>query len=73
MEKWRLPTIDMELCDGCGLCVTYCPTHAVALIKDRPVITRIDDCTYCGLCEESCPKNAIALHYEIVLRPSDKF
>jgi NAD-dependent dihydropyrimidine dehydrogenase PreA subunit len=72
MDKWSLPTIDMELCNGCGLCVTYCPVSAVALVDGRPVITHPEDCAYCGLCEESCPQDAISLHYEIVLRPSDQ-
>jgi 4Fe-4S ferredoxin len=79
-----LPTIDMALCTGCGLCVDQCPTRAVEMgaravelgdarsMNDilRPVIVRPGDCVYCGLCEEMCPEGAIALSYEIVL--SDK-
>ena len=72
MEDWSLPTIDMVLCNGCGLCITYCPANAVELINSRPVITRPLDCAYCGLCEESCPQNAIALQYEIVFGSADQ-
>ena len=66
MVEWALPTIDMALCNGCGICVTQCPTHAVELAEQRPAIVRPEDCAYCGLCEEICPEGAIALAYEIV-------
>jgi len=61
-----LPRINMDLCRGCGTCVSTCPAEAVALINGRPVIVRPDDCVYCGDCEELCPQGAISLPYEIV-------
>ena len=64
---WALPTIDLKRCTGCGVCIGYCPTQAVAMVDRRPVIVRPDDCTYCGECEENCPEGAIGLGYEIVL------
>jgi len=70
MGDWVLPTIRMDRCDGCGLCVMYCPTHAVEMLGARPSIVRPRDCAYCGTCEEICPTNAIQLVYEIVW-PSD--
>jgi formate hydrogenlyase subunit 6/NADH:ubiquinone oxidoreductase subunit I len=63
----------MERCTACGLCVEYCPTQAVAMIEQRPVITKPRRCSYCGLCEESCPEDAISLTFEIVPRlPEDQ-
>jgi NAD-dependent dihydropyrimidine dehydrogenase PreA subunit len=62
-----LPTINLDLCTTCGLCIERCPTQAVEMIDERPVIVRPEDCAYCGLCEEMCPAEAIALEYEIVL------
>ena len=62
-----LPTIDLERCTRCGLCIATCPTGAVELVQGRPVIVRAHDCAYCGLCEDMCPAGAIALVYEIVL------
>ena len=66
MAEWALPTIDMTLCNGCGICIDQCPTHAVELVEQRPSVVRPEDCAYCGLCEEICSRGAIALAYEIV-------
>ena len=67
MDERVLPTIDLDLCTGCALCVDRCPTRAVEMgDAGRPVIVRPGDCAYCGLCEEMCPAGAIALLYEIV-------
>jgi NAD-dependent dihydropyrimidine dehydrogenase PreA subunit len=70
MLEQLLPTIDLSLCTGCGLCVERCPTGAVELVDRRPVIVRPLDCAYCGLCEEMCPVEAIALAYEITIQPT---
>lgn len=61
-----LPQIDLELCNGCGTCVDTCPSRAVVLIDERPVIVHPEDCDYCGDCEDLCPEGAISLPYEIV-------
>mgnify|MGYP003882171501 CR=1 FL=1 len=61
-----LPQINLDLCDGCGICVENCPSQAVAMIDGRPVIVRPEDCAYCGDCENLCPQGAIGLPYEIV-------
>jgi len=44
-------------CTGCGLCVGYCPTGAIAGWE-------IDskDCIRCGLCMDVCEHNAITVH-----------
>ncbi|HNT76058.1 MAG TPA: 4Fe-4S binding protein [Anaerolineae bacterium] len=69
MDEWLLPIIDLNCCTNCGLCVTLCPTHAVALVGGRPRIVRPQDCSYCATCEDACPESAIALVYEIVPAP----
>jgi 2-oxoglutarate ferredoxin oxidoreductase subunit delta len=65
-EDWALPTIRLDRCTGCGLCVAYCPTQAVEMGEHYPTIVRPHDCAYCGMCEDLCPANAIVLMYEIV-------
>ena len=72
MKDLVLPTIDIDLCTGCGLCVERCPTSAVKMIDARPAIVRPHDCAYCGLCEEMCPQDAIALVYEIILPDAEQ-
>lgn len=61
-----VPTIALELCTGCGLCVEGCPTGAVELGRSgMPRIVRPEACAYCGACEELCPEGAVALEYEV--------
>lgn len=71
-DNWALPAINLERCTGCGLCVKHCPTNAVEMSGEHPVIVRPQDCTYCGECEEICHEGAIGLWYEIVLPPHSK-
>ncbi|MHB1131740.1 MAG: ATP-binding protein [Chloroflexota bacterium] len=61
-----LPTIDEGRCEGCGECVTACPTSAVEVFAGRARIARPEDCTYCAECEALCPRQAIACPFEIV-------
>jgi formate hydrogenlyase subunit 6/NADH:ubiquinone oxidoreductase subunit I len=35
MDDRVLPTIDLTLCTGCGLCVERCPTQAVEMVDAR--------------------------------------
>jgi NAD-dependent dihydropyrimidine dehydrogenase PreA subunit len=64
-----MPHIDPDKCNGCGLCVTDCPTGAVAMQGSRAVIARPDLCSYCADCEDICPTEAIGLPYQIVIAP----
>ncbi len=69
MSDWHLPEIDLELCTRCGACVVGCPTHAVDLQPEGPVIARPLACTFCAECEALCPVNAIRCEFEIVWEP----
>ncbi|MEM3022744.1 MAG: 4Fe-4S binding protein [Candidatus Bathyarchaeia archaeon] len=60
--------IDSELCKGCGICIEFCPTKALALGDSlnskgvRPAVLRDPSaCRLCGLCELYCPDFAIAV------------
>ena len=64
-ENWVLPVINEDLCTSCSLCVDYCPTGAVGMVEDRPVILSPANCSYCGICEDLCPEGAVELTYEI--------
>ncbi len=65
MTEWTLPTIHLDRCTRCGLCIWHCPTRAVELVANAPQIVHPQDCAYCGDCEEVCPAGAIELIYEI--------
>lgn len=46
-------------CKGCGICVAFCPTKALALENDKVVMPDVDKCIQCGMCELRCPDYAI--------------
>jgi len=69
MTDWALPIINLNKCDRCGRCVSECPTGAVEMGADGPVIVRPGDCDYCSECEVLCPQEAIQCPYEIVWGP----
>ncbi|MCU0522311.1 MAG: 4Fe-4S binding protein [Anaerolineae bacterium] len=66
MENWTLPTLDPQVCTGCGLCVEHCTEEVVALVGQRVAFVHPEACTYCGACEAVCPTQAINLTYVIV-------
>ena len=51
--------VDSNQCNGCALCVSFCPVHAI----DVPDTATIDNemCIGCGLCASHCPTKAIHL------------
>ena len=65
----ELPTISLDRCTGCGLCVELCPTHAVELLAGKAAIVRPDDCSFCDICESYCPEGAIGRPFTIVFGP----
>ncbi len=66
MTERAVPRIDLSRCNRCGRCVANCPTDAVEMTAQGPVIARPDNCSYCTECEVVCPENAIRCPYEIV-------
>jgi NADH-quinone oxidoreductase subunit F len=54
------PSIDPELCKGCGLCVRKCPAGAITGEKKQPHVIEKTTCIRCGVCIEVCRFEAIA-------------
>lgn len=50
--------IDINKCNGCGICVDICPQQAIVIRKSLAAINQ-ELCVQCGTCSEMCPVNAI--------------
>ncbi|MCL7416155.1 MAG: 4Fe-4S binding protein [ANME-2 cluster archaeon] len=60
-------TVDMDMCNFCGLCAPLCPAFVLVEREptpDNPVpfqdlLVDLDKCDYCKICEDFCPEHAI--------------
>jgi ferredoxin len=59
-------TVDMNLCNACGLCVESCQFDALTM-EDTAVVNRTR-CVGCGVCVTACPDQALIL----VRRPENE-
>ena len=50
--------INRDLCTGCGLCITVCPTGTISLIEGKAAVSGGASIS-CGHCEAVCPQEAI--------------
>jgi diguanylate cyclase (GGDEF)-like protein len=59
--------IDAELCVACLACVRVCPTDAIAVAAEEPLLLHIEDepCIRCGQCLQACPHGSIKVNGEI--------
>ena len=58
--------IDPDKCNGCGLCVDYCPMDVIRM-NEKTGIAEIrypKDCIVCYNCEFDCPADAIYISSE---------
>lgn len=54
-----VPEVDMDLCNGCRVCVDFCEFNALAYVNDKLII--FDDiCHSCGGCTLFCPQKALS-------------
>jgi len=52
-------TIDLVKCTRCGLCEEHCPTGAIDLDVDSPILPT---CMWCTTCEMVCPEGAVDIN-----------
>jgi NAD-dependent dihydropyrimidine dehydrogenase PreA subunit len=53
--------VDIEKCDGDGICVDVCPVEVFELKDEKAVVVDNDACIECRACEVQCPNNAIEI------------
>ena len=53
-----MPWINVEYCNGCGMCVEECPVNTIAM-KDEEAEINMDGCIRCGICHDVCPQEAV--------------
>lgn len=71
-------SIDLEVCNSCGMCTVFCPTGALRKAnpdhgKDEPLALEfsVADCVHCSLCADSCLKHCLTV--ESVISPDELF
>jgi MinD superfamily P-loop ATPase len=64
----EMPIIDLNKCDGCGLCVSVCHCNALVLVRNVITITETAECDWCTDCEVVCPTGAISCPFEIIIQ-----
>ena len=53
--KRKIITIDEDLCNGCGECVTACAEGALKIVDGKAKLVKADFCDGLGACIGDCP------------------
>ncbi len=53
-----IPSVDPEICNGCGRCAEVCQFHAIVVIGGQTLVFP-EMCHGCGSCKLVCPEEAI--------------
>ena len=64
MHSAGKPTVNQELCIGCGACQRICAHDAPILGADRKMTIDHDRCVGCGRCISICPKDAVKAQFD---------
>lgn len=59
--KRKIITIDEELCDGCGNCVSTCSEGALRIVDGKARLVKEDFCDGFGDCIGECPTGALKI------------
>ena len=66
----KIPEIDWNKCNGCGLCVEVCSCQVLVLIDNTVEVREKREChqctRWCTMCEMVCPTEAILCPFEVV-------
>lgn len=61
MSKRKIIKIDLEKCNGCGLCIPNCPEGALQIIDGKARLISDLFCDGLGACIGRCPQGAIII------------
>jgi 2-oxoglutarate ferredoxin oxidoreductase subunit delta len=53
--------LNESVCDGCGLCVDFCPVGVLEMQDGLPTVIKLPACYDCGTCVDLCPCEAISV------------
>ena len=59
------PVIDMEKCNGCGVCDRICPLDVIYMVEKTPDVRYPDECWHCGACRQDCPVGAVDITFPL--------
>jgi ferredoxin len=71
---WGYLSIDVDRCNSCRMCATFCPTGAIVKFDDpgeggaMGIEHYPADCVQCRLCEDICPANALTINSRVPVR-----
>jgi MinD superfamily P-loop ATPase len=65
-----MPEIDLDKCNGCGVCLGVCDCRALVMVGNVVTVVETEDCGWCLECEAVCPTGAITCPFEIVIEES---
>lgn len=72
---WGRVTIDLENCNGCGMCAVFCPTGALLKVDENDTERAGTDllleftcseCVQCNLCSDACIKGCLSVSGHVV-------
>ena len=56
-------TVNTQLCDQCGTCISVCPSNALLLSQILEIDRNL--CTQCQTCVKICPFGALSINTNI--------
>ena len=57
-----LPVVTQDKCEGCGICIKWCPANAIKIEDGKAVILQ-NKCIGCGECTVVCKAGAIEIKW----------
>jgi len=62
-RKKEFIRVDQDKCNGCKLCVKFCPSGSFEMENGKAIWKGLETCLEVGLCYHVCPVDAIEWSY----------